>query len=270
MCGETMVIYADILIILNTLVNYFMLLAVNKINRIYKSRLRIFLGAVIGGISALLLFFEGLGIVMTVLKILTAVIMVAVTFDVKPFKLFIKNVFMLFAMCFLFGGLTFAVYIFFQKDILLYSNGIVYFDVDLTFLIICTAVSYAVITLVSRIVDKKAPKSKEYYVTVENGGKIISCTALMDTGNSLREPFSGWPVIIIDKALFTQLFNDHKYRLIPLMTVNGEALIKGFTPQKLTINNKEIKKVYIGESHMPLDEYKIILNINLEGEINNA
>ena len=45
--------------------------------------------------------------------------------------------------------------------------------------------------------------------------------------------------------------------------------IKAFKPQKLTIGDYSTDKVYIGECETPLNEYKIILNINLEGEMHN-
>lgn len=264
-----MCVYLDILIILNTLVNYFILLAVDKILRIHSKRWRILLGGAVGGLSSLLLFIENLGVIMTLLKIATAVLMVITTFGVKPIKRFIKSTFLLFAITFLFGGLMFAVYIFLDKDILIYSNGIVYFDIDLTFLIICTVISYVVITIISKITDKKAPKSKEYYVTVENAGKTISCTSLMDTGNNLREPFSGYPVIMLDKEVFCKVFTEEKIRLIPISTVNGESVIKAFRPHKLIIDDFVTDKVYIGESVSQLNEYKMILNINLEGELHH-
>lgn len=264
-----MCVYVDILIILNTIVNYFILLAVDKILRIHSKRWRVLLGGAVGGVSSLLLFIENLGIIMTLLKIATAIIMTAITFGVKPAKRLVKSIFLLFAITFLFGGVMFAIYMFFDKDVLIYSNGIVYFDIDLTFLIICTVISYVVITIISKITDKKAPKSKEYYVTVENAGKTISCTALMDTGNNLREPFSGFPVIMLDKELFNRLFVEDKIRLIPVSTINGESVIKAFRPQKLIIKNFSTDKVYIGESASQLNEYKMILNINLEGELHN-
>ena len=264
-----MCVYVDILIILNTLVNYFILLAVDKILRIHSKRWRILLGGAVGGLSSLLLFIENLGIIMTLLKIITAILMTVITFGLKPIKRLLKSVFLLFAITFLFGGVLFAIYIFFDKDILIYSNGIVYFDIDLTFLIVCTVISYVVITIISKIMDKKAPKSKEYYVTVENAGKTISCTALMDTGNNLREPFSGYPVIMLDKELFQKLFIEEKIRLIPVSTVNGESVIRALRPHKLIINDFVTDKVYIGESASQLSEYKMILNINLEGEIYN-
>ena len=195
--------------------------------------------------------------------------MIVATFGIKPVKHFFKNFFFLFAITFLFGGVTYAIYIFFDKDILIYSNGIIYFDVDITFLVICSVVSYIVITLIARFTDKKSPRQKEYYVTVENNGRTISCLGLMDTGNNLREPFSDYPVVMADKAIFNRIYSNESIRVIPVSTVNGESIIKAFKPQKITIGSFITDKVYIGESAVALDEYKIILNINLEGEMNN-
>lgn len=264
------IVYVDVLIILNTLVNYFILLAVRKITRAHTSRLRISLGSLVGGVSSMLIFLEDLGAIMTVLKLLTAVLMIVITFDVKPLKCLFKKVFWLFAISFIFGGVMFAIYIFTDTDILIYTNGIVYFDVDITFLVVCSVFSYIIITIITRFTDKKAPKSQEYYVTIQQNGKFVSEPALMDTGNNLREPFSSYPVVMVEKDLFSKfVVHDNKFRLIPVSTVNGDSLIKAFRPECLKINSFITDKVYIGESTVPLDEYKIILNINLEGEMQN-
>jgi stage II sporulation protein GA (sporulation sigma-E factor processing peptidase) len=262
-------IYVDVLIVINTLVNYFILLAVRKITRSYTRRWRLVIGALCGGLSSLLIFIENLGIVMTFFKIITALLTIAVTFGVKPFKHFLKRTFFLFAITFIFGGFALAVYMFFDRDVLLYSNGIVYFDVNMTFLVVCSVISYIIITIVSNFMDKKAPKNKEYIVSIDNDSNSICCVGLMDTGNNLRDPFSGYPVIMAEKEIIEKLFDNEKIRYIPVSTVSGESIIKAFKPQKLTVNNYSTDKVYIGESLTPLGEYKIILNINLEGEMHN-
>lgn len=266
----TLIVYVDVLIVLNILVNYFMLLAVRKITRAHTSRWRIALGSLVGGVSSMLIFIEDLGIIMTVLKLITAFLMTVITFGIKPLKSLFKKLFWLFAISFVFGGLMFAVYIFFDADILIYTNGIVYFDIDVTFLVVCSVFSYIVITIITKLTDKKAPKNKEYYVTIHQNGKSISCNALMDTGNNLREPFSSLPVIMAEKELFNHFhIPEEKLRLIPVSTVNGDSLIKAFRPECLQINDFKTDKIYIGESVVPHEEYKIILNINLEGELHN-
>lgn len=219
----------------------------------------------------MLIFLEHLGAVMTILKLVTAILMTVITFGMKPLKSLFKKLFWLFAISFVFGGLMFAVYIFFDTDILIYTNGIVYFDIDVTFLVVCSVFSYIVITVITKFTDKKAPKSQEYYVSIQQNGKMVSCKALMDTGNNLREPFSSLPVVMIEKKLFNQFhIPDEKLRLIPVSTVNGEALVRAFRPDFLQINDFKTDKIYIGESIVSHEEYKIILNINLEGEMQNV
>lgn len=272
-------VYIDILIILNILVNYFMLAAVKKISRSHTSRLRLSLGALSGGAASLLIFIDSLGIIMTLLKIVASLVMILISFGFGSVKQFFKKVLWLFFISFVFGGLVFAVYMCFGLQTMIYTNGIVYFDIDMTFLVVCSAVAYAVITLVSKFLDKKAPKSKEYYVTIEKNGKNISCTAFMDTGNNLREPFSGYPVIMVCSSVFRELMGgdisiekmqgNEKIRLIPISTVSGNSIIKAFRPDSIKIGEFTTDKVYIGESLTPLSEYKIILNINLERELQN-
>ena len=206
---------------------------------------------------------------MTLLKIATAVLTVIITFGFKSPKQLLKRIFFLFAITFAFGGFALAVYMFFDKDILLYSNGIVYFDIDMTFLVICSVISYVIIMVFTKLTDKKAPKNKEYMVCIENNSSSISSMGLMDTGNNLLDPFSGYPVIMVENSMFQKLYNEEKIRLIPVSTINGDSIIKAFKPQKITIGNYSTDKVYIGECKTPLDEYKIILNINLEGEMHN-
>ncbi len=257
-----------------------MLLAVNKIARNRTTKLRLCIGALVGGLSSLLLFLESLGALMTILKLVSGIVMVVVAFKFKGARSFIRNVFWLFSICACFGGVTLLLYMFFEVDLMIYTNGIVYFDMSLTFLIIATVISYFVITLICKITDKKAPKEKEYYVTIQKNGKFVSSAALMDTGNNLREPFSDYPVVMIERKMFEDLMGktltlddieeEDKIRLIPLWTVNGSSLVKAFRPDLIRIGNFETDKVFIAESEAPLTEYKIILNINLEGEIQNA
>lgn len=268
-----MTVYIDILIVLNTLVNYFMLLAVKRMSRSYTPRWRIALGALTGGVSSLLIFAESLGFIMTALKIVTSVVMVIIAFKFVSFKRLFKNILLLFVISFIFGGLVLAAYLLFDTDIMIYQSGIVYFDINMTFLVICSVIAYGAISLLSYFIDKKAPKNKEYYITVQKGERSVSCTALMDTGNNLREPFSGFPVILADKTVFSQLFggmDDVGVRLIPATTASGSTVLKAYRPDNVSVGETAVNSVYIAESTQPLENYKIVLNINMEEEISDA
>lgn len=246
-----------------------MLLAVKRISRSSCKRYRIVLGAVAGGLSALLIFFERLGLLMTILKILSAVLMILISFGFESRSLFLKRCFWLFAVCFLFGGFMFFLYMVLKKDAFIYTNGIIYFDVNMTFLVVCTVISYCIISFITYLTDKKAPRKNEYEVTIQLGELTVIQQGLMDSGNNLRDAFTGYPVVVIDKKLFAKLtasLSNERFRLIPIVTVNGEAVIRAFRPDFIRLDGMQTDKVYVGESLMPLNEYKIILNVNLEGE----
>ncbi len=207
---------------------------------------------------------------MTLLKVLSAVVMSAIVFGIKPVKRLIKVTFWLLFICVAFGGITFLIYILTGKNAFIYSNGIVYFDVDMTFLIVCSVVSYLAITIVSRLIDKKAPTKLEIQTEITGDKGTYSYLALMDTGNNLREPFSSYPVIIVDEDIFeTLFFEDEKIRLIPVSTANGSSLMTAKRPKSVTFANTVTDKLYVAKANEKLGEYKIILNINLQGEIDN-
>ena len=95
-----LIVYVDVLVLINILVNYFMLLAVKLISRNKTSRIRIILAAMVGGASSLLLLLENLGALMALLKLLLAVLMSMIAFGIKPFKRLIKTTFWQLLICF--------------------------------------------------------------------------------------------------------------------------------------------------------------------------
>ncbi len=94
---------------------------------------------------------------------------------------------------------------------------------------------------------------RESKVTVSLNGKEISFYGLVDSGNLLREPLSGCPVIIASHEIFADEipeclrnlngFNSDtadgiklKIRLIPQKTVDGSGLLFGFLPDEVKID----------------------------------
>lgn len=69
-----------------------------------------------------------------------------------------------------------------------------------------------------------------------------------DTCCNIKEPFSGYEAILVDKELInTIIVPEGKMRIIPFNSLGGEGLIKGFLPDELYIDNEKIiKPVYIG------------------------
>ena len=72
--------------------------------------------------------------------------------------------------------------------------------------------------------------------------------AKIDTGCNLVEPFSGNYVIIAEQNIFDDYVPDEtKTRIIPFESLGGNGIVKGFPPDKVKIDGKEIcKSIYIG------------------------
>jgi stage II sporulation protein GA (sporulation sigma-E factor processing peptidase) len=75
-------------------------------------------------------------------------------------------------------------------------NGIFYTDVDAKVLVISAVAAYLLLTVVFRGKARHGVQGTLLPVKVSIGGKTTALTALLDTGNSLRDPAGGRPVLV--------------------------------------------------------------------------
>lgn len=95
-----------------------------------------------------------------------------------------------------------------------------------------------------------AKSKKSACVTVEAAGTTHKFEALCDSGSFAAEPISGLPVIIVRKTAIGD-WSDKleeipcplKLRMIPLHGVGGDCLLRGFLPEKITVNEREVRAV---------------------------
>ncbi len=79
---------------------------------------------------------------------------------------------------------------------------------------------------------RRRGREKEYRLCVAYGGKTYELAARLDSGNSLREPLSGLPVIVADIAELKQ-----KAAIpIPAATVQGSMLLYALKADLVTID----------------------------------
>ncbi len=239
-----MIVYADVLIAVNTFVNFFILLFCARINKQKYKTVRLILGALTGGIFALTLFLESNSIIIELLiKTVTAATTVAVSFGFVKIKLFLRNVAVLLLTTYLFAGIMFGVWFVFRPQKILINNSIVYFDVSVTFLVITTALIYFIITLVGSLLKKESITAKRCKAVLYLHNKTIMFDAIFDTGNSLSDPFGDGEIITVSYNKITQLCgNDIKsnsladrYRLLPCRTVSGDTLLEGVRCDKMVL-----------------------------------
>lgn len=234
------VVYADILFIINTYVTYALLRATGLVCKVPSSRLRTVLCSLLGGVFSFVVLFDSVPNYVIALSriVFAAVLVFAMYFPMKR-KKFLKLLLGFFLVNFVFAGLMFALWFFFAPQSMLFFAGIVYFDIDAITLIIYTAACYGIVSLGNSLLKMKAPSNSIFDLEIGYCGKTYTCRALLDTGNSLFEPFSSFPVIICERSVFETGFEiaQDKIRLVPCSSVSGESVLKAFRPDTVQIKS---------------------------------
>lgn len=260
------IIYIDILIIVNLFVNYFLLLATAKFFCIKWKTARLLLGEILGGIYSLYILAPELPwLISLAIKLFMSVTIIAATFGIKKPTQFFKILIYFYSVNFLFSGIMMAVWCWFKPNGMQINNGVVYFNISPVILIISTIISYIIIEAINKIVNKRKLEHKTINLKIKFKTNQISITAKIDTGNFLKEPFSGLPVIVAKEASikpllpvntydqikaysagkFTDILN-LKIRMIPFKTISEESVLPAFKPDFIKINESEVQKeVYI-------------------------
>lgn len=280
-----MTVYVDILLAVNIFVNYFLLLASARLLRREIKRLRLFFASALGSLYSLVIFLPELPEAVSVLMTLAAsAVLTVVAFSPKTFKAFLREAAVFFAANFAFAGIMLGIWLAFKPSGMVFNNSVVYFNIDIKVLTVSTVACYAIITLISRLMKRSAPSESVYSVTFSNSGRSVTVNALLDTGNTLRDGFSGKPVIIADESVFTALVGfvpedcfrgnnavdmmgvQNKIRLIAYNTVGEKGLLKAVSVDSVSAVTKNgthtVENALVAQSKTRFSngEYSAILN----------
>lgn len=289
-----MVVYADILLCINLIVNYFLLLATARFSGRKPNRKRLLLGALLGAGYALILFVPGLPPWALLLTKLTASgIILRASFCWVSLLQYGKEYIVFFTVNFLFAGLMFALWLFAAPNGMVFYNGVVYFQINAVMLVAFTALAYGISELFIRFFHKKEVYSTMYDVILKLGKKQIFLRGLLDTGNTLKDTYTGYPVAIctLDSIrailppslidLFSSPLNierlDHlmtknttnRFKFIPYHTVGFSGILPAFQPDYMELigekNHFYIEAVYLAVTPEPLSQgnYDILLNAQM-------
>lgn len=216
-------------------------------------------------------------------KIICCYLMCLIAFGRKNL---LRNFCILLSYNLLFSGLMLILWVFVAPMGMNFHNGIVYFNISTSVLIISTIVAYILINAYTLITKKVPIPIKEYDVLIEYGQKETNIKGFVDTGNFLHDVFSSTPVVICNYSVLTDILPEQaismlsksgdlyenlssisgmNFRIIPYTTISGNKLMPAFKPDKFILKDKdrviEIDDVYIGLSSEPISNknYDIIL-----------
>ena len=245
----SMVIYADVLLFLNTVVTYFLLLSVCAVAHIHRRFWRLLLGSVAGGISAFAVLLPDLGLFAVPFKFAIAAVIVLITFSYHSAKRFFKLTALFFAVSFLYSGAMLCIWLLLKPDSMIINNTAVYLNISPLLLILLTTVCYLIIKLVCALMRKTKKENELFTVEVFAGGKSAQFTALLDTGNNLTDLYTGDPVIIAQESAVKAVFpkgeveNAAGFRLLPYKAVGKSGVLPAFRPDKVKITGETGEKI---------------------------
>lgn len=287
-------IYIDVLISVNLFINYFLLLSVARILNLKPIRKKIILAAFIGSLYSLIILLPPFNYFFSLfIKLIMSVSIVFLAFKFTNVKLFAKIIIVFYGISFLFGGIIFCIWFFVMPNKIFINNNMIYLNLSPLFLVVATLISYMVIRITNKVTGYKNNLWLNYDLLVSFNNKFVILKAKVDTGNTLREPFSGLPVVVAqykfvyeiipesvkeimivydkyklsEKSLVDiQKFKD--FRLIPYKTISGTGLLPAFKADYIKILSKDqnIKKdAYIAVCNEKIfnDEIQALINSEL-------
>ncbi len=256
------IIYLDSFFMMNFVMDIISLISCSMLIHRRFNIFRIITAAVTGSAYACvhLMYLRGTGIIAWLLTyVIICTVMVFAAFGDKTLKGIVRNVLMLYITIFIMGGMA---------NVLYFRMGIK----NMPFLFILTGV--AGISVSGFLSRKVNCLSRCAEVILNNRGEEVRIMALVDSGNLLREPYSGRCVNVLSYECAGKLmegddiYRQKGYMKIPYSSIGNESgMMDGFEIDEMTVcyrdkkyfREKVIVGIYKGKKAFG-DEYEMILN----------
>ncbi|MEG2221999.1 MAG: sigma-E processing peptidase SpoIIGA [Oscillospiraceae bacterium] len=189
------VVYVDSVLVGNTLMNYLLLLCAARLAGLPLRRGRLFLAALVGGAYAVAVFLPGCGFLSRLpVKLATGGLLALIAFGGE--RALLRLTLLFFAVSCGFAGCVLALGLLAGHN--LPTGGVFYTDVNAKLLVISAAAAYTVLSVVFRNSARHGGGQGELLpVTLSLEGRQVQLTALRDSGNTLCDPATGRPVLIV-------------------------------------------------------------------------
>lgn len=132
--------------------------------------------------------------------------MVYIAFKPKNMKLLLKELILFYLVSFAFGGCAFCLLYFIKPQDILMRNGYLTGTYPIKIALLGGIVGFVIVNIAFKVVKGKISK-KDMFCDIEIffKEKSVQIKAMIDTGNMLKDPISGMPVIVVEKGKLEQI-----------------------------------------------------------------
>lgn len=205
-----MTIYIDIVLIENLCMNYIILFATGFIMKIKLHHIRMIMSALIGGVYAIFSYMKLFPFYSNmIVKIVLSICMVYVAFTPKGIKALSKHLVIFYLVSFVFGGCAFALLYFVKPEDIFMINGVYIGTYPVKIALLGGIVGFVITYIAFKVVKNRIGKKAILYdVEIKVDDKLVKIKAMLDTGNGLKEPITGNPVMIVEREKMSGLLPD--------------------------------------------------------------
>lgn len=265
-----MTVYADILMLVNFIVDYFLIMISCRFLHKKPRLWRLLLSSAAGGVFSLYIFLPQTHFLVNFsAQFVMCTVMCLIVFGFENLKSFFRSVVTLVCVNYAYSGSMIALWLIFKPYGMVINNSVVYFNISPIFLIIFSVTGYFVTVFIRKVLKRPFLQNTECTVIIYSKNNNIRLNGIVDTGNSLVDVFGISEIFITEEKTVNELLGEQKrnpaiYRKIPCSAVTGERLLDGYRIDKAQIffNNKKynFKNPVLAVSNTPIDEAQIIVN----------
>ncbi len=197
---SAMVVYGDLLFLANLVEDGLLLWAVATLSGRRISAGRLLLGAVLGALYGTLAVVEGGVWWNPAAKLVASLLVLVFTFVPFPWLGLGRLLVLFYALSFGLGGIDFGLYY------LLGRSQAFAGPVPAWIPLVGTGLGYVLVRATSRFLRVKGRREgHRVEMEIRFAGRVATLQALVDTGNQLRDPFKGHPVVVVEKGALGDL-----------------------------------------------------------------
>ncbi len=236
--GGNMKIYLDVVFFINFMFDLLLLISVGLERKNLPRLRRFLLGAFLGSLSLIFLFFNMNSIILFLLKVVVSIFMVLGTFGYHNKDHFWANIKSLYGSSIILGGMLYVLNIQFsykQEGFIFFHDGT---SINLIIIIIASPIIFFL--YFKELQKRKEEKNFLYSIVITYKNQTLQVQGYLDTGNTIIDPYKKRHIIILDNKKITPKIEEAI--LVPFQTVGHQGLLRCIVPDEIKIEDKVLPK----------------------------
>lgn len=260
-----MIVYGDILFLENMLMGGALIYITGQIFGISftdaKCRLRFAAGCLMCGAFSMIIFVPAKIPVMVFMEVCFASAVSAAVYGKtriiqKTAAFFLVTLFM--------GGMTMALLLITDNQGIYAAGGIYTGNMKAPMLAVFTALCIMTAKQIIKVISKtKIVHQNNYDLKIVVGNKSLDAKGFLDTGNQLRDPFSGKPAAVAEAGLWSKIeengmLAENRICVIPYQTVAESGILAGLRTDYIAVEGRYVKGCVIvrGQGSFDLESHE--------------